>query len=114
MNGILEALIYSLLSKCAVMQTIMRVQHLNRGILGSGEDRSLKSRQVEEKEYLQQKSLQCSPLVCPWNACREVIDMHQENAFSVKLYCFHHLRYNLEIGFCIFLIEKKNNIFLHP
>lgn len=42
------------------------------------------------------------------------IDIHQENAFSVKLCYFHHLRYNLEIGFCIFLIEKENNILLHP
>ena len=71
MNGVLEALIYSLLSKCAVVQTIMRVQHLNCGVLGSGEDRSLKSRQVEEKEYLQQKSGQFTPLVCPWNTCGE-------------------------------------------
>lgn len=70
MNGVLEALIYSLLSKCAVMQTIMRVQHLNCGILGSGEGRSLKSLQVEEKEYLSAEKLAVFPSGVPMEYLR--------------------------------------------
>lgn len=81
----------------------MRFQHPDCGIPGSGEGRSLKCRQVEEKKFLKQRGWYFSHLVRPWNTWGEVIEIYQqEKASSVQLLYLHGLRYNLEIVFCIF------------